>query len=87
MSEDEAIVLMWVSFAMALAVVRLLWVNRKLKRQLREQAAPAPAAAIPAPAERPTEVEELRKRVQVLERIATDGNPTLVREIEALRQA
>ncbi|MBA2635992.1 MAG: hypothetical protein H0U83_04795 [Sphingomonas sp.] len=45
------------------------------------QQAPLPSPATPAP-----EIEQLKQRVQVLERIATDGNPMLDREMEELRR-
>ena len=92
MSEDEAIVLMFYSIGVTLLLAWLLISNRRLKRKLRmlDQQVQTPADSSPrlAPAAtaRDSEVEELRKRVQVLERIATDGNPVLEREIDALRR-
>ena len=44
-------------------------------------------AAEPAPAAGSEEFEALKKRVQVLERIATDASPTLERELDELRRA
>ncbi|MEJ7776375.1 MAG: hypothetical protein WKF52_03090 [Sphingomicrobium sp.] len=45
------------------------------------QQAPLPSPATPAP-----EIKQLKQHVQVLERIATDGNPVLDREMEELRR-
>ena len=63
---------------------RIVRLRRKIER-FAEAATERPAQAVNAgPA---AEYDELRKRVQVLERIATEGSPTLERELEELRRA
>lgn len=97
MYEDEMIVAIWVAIALAFWVVKLKWTNRKLRKKVAalEQlptvaAGPTPAAPPVPPqlvAEQSPEMARLRARIEVLERIATDGNHSLEREIEALRRA
>lgn len=89
MHEDEFFAVVTI-IALGLFVLRLLWANLALKKRLKlaERSGPVPAMAAPAPAP-PTsnrEVEELRHRVQVLERITVDKENSLAREIENLRE-
>lgn len=77
---------MLVFFGLFLWIARLTWVNRKLKKQLELRAALTPpehASAIPA---KTGEIDALKARLQVLERIAVDKEHSLAREIEQLRQ-
>ncbi len=90
MSEDEFFMMLLITIALTLCVVRLVYVNRKLKKKVAVLEAGATAALAPHPVgpqqpQRSPEIDELRQRVHVLERIATDGNPLLRHEIEALR--
>lgn len=59
-------------------------------RGRRGQAGPAPDPSLPSPRETELEkeVESLRERIHVLERIATDGRKSrdLANEIESLRE-
>lgn len=91
MTDDELMVWVWVTVALVLWIAKLKWTNRKLRKKLALAAEPAAIAspvAQPALSATPTpEVERLRARIEVLERIATDGNQSLDREIEALRRA
>ena len=91
MTDDELMVWIWVMVAMVLWIAKLKWSNRKLRKKLALAVEPVPAAlpiAQPVLTATPTpEVERLRARIEVLERIATDGNHSLDREIEALRRA
>jgi hypothetical protein len=48
---------------------------------------PVQAIAPPADSRRDEELERIKKRLQVLERIATDDNNRLESEFEALRRA
>ena len=64
-------------------IVRLRW---KIERIAEGAALKAPEV-VHQPATRSPEMDELRKRIQVLERIATDGGPALDRELDALRRA
>ncbi len=93
MSDDEIAMMISTIMVLGIAVVWLLVSNRRLKRRMAQQEArleakldaalsePTAARALPAH----QELDELRKRVQVLERIATDDSPKLARDIEALR--
>lgn len=65
-------------------IVAIIFISRA-RRHRHEFSGPAPDAAYTAELER--EVADLRKRLEVLERIATDGNETrrLASEIESLR--
>ena len=94
MSEEFTIMMIMI-LGLGAWVIFLLASNWRLKRKLNrlndklEMKFDTVLAATPAPAALPAreaEFEELRKRVQVLERIATDGNPILDREIESLRR-
>ena len=92
MSDDEFFTMLFITFAVTLWVMRLVYVNRKLKKTVAAlesgaAEAAAPQALEPQQPQRAAEVDELRQRVQVLERIVTDGSPTLSREIDSLRQA
>ena len=61
---------------MTAAVIYLVAVNRSQRRQLAERSAdPVPDG----------EVERLRERVKVLERITVDKENSLAREIDGLR--
>ena len=92
-SEDEFIVAMLCAIAFGLWTCYLLLRNRSLKKRLRVEqsrslqfarAATLPAA--PSPVEhRDDDIVELRKRIQVLERITVDKEHSLAREIEELR--
>ncbi|MDQ3074804.1 MAG: hypothetical protein M3Q88_04225 [Pseudomonadota bacterium] len=94
MAEESFIAIaMLIAIALALWVGMLKWSNRKLRRRLAAAAQPAAlgapdaVAALPhqrAP-ERDQEVERLRDRVAVLERITCDKESTLSRDIESLR--
>jgi Tfp pilus assembly protein PilX len=86
MSDADYTLLMLLGLV-TLCAVYLLAVVRSQKRLIRSLTADANA---PKAAEADTEnqeVEVLRKRIQVLERIATDGNRTLDREFDQLRGA
>lgn len=98
-TEDEyMLVLVWALAFTALNIYLLLR-NRYLKRRLAATTGAAPTVGligkikakkkfVATPVlERDDEVAELRKRVQVLERITVDQENSLAREIEALRQA
>ena len=93
MNDGELMVMIWLMIGMGLWIVRLKWVNRKLNRQLAAQALAAAAPALPLPAaatpatrpERDAEMERLRERVAVLERITVDKENSLAREIDGLR--
>lgn len=88
MNDDELMVMIWLMIGMGLWIVRLKWINRKLKKQLTIQAAiPVTPAALVAEArpERDGEMERLRERVAVLERITVEKENTLSRQIEQLR--
>ena len=93
MYDDELMIMMFTMIGLAIIVLRQFFVMRRLKkridafelRMIQPAANPAGLVDPSPPAARESEVHELRKRVQVLERIATDGNQILEREIEALR--
>ena len=65
---------------------RIIRLRRKIER-IAEGAAARPIEVARPPVQNSAELDELRKRVQVLERIATDGNPTLDHQFEELRRA
>lgn len=63
-----------------------VWTQHKQKlAKLEVEAAKAAAAGGAGTAERERELRELRERVQVLERIVTDGSYDVASQIEALR--
>jgi hypothetical protein len=85
MTDNEFTLFVFLGIFMLLSAFqqfRLVRLRRKIER-IAEGGAMMAAPTVPAD----PEVEALRKRVQVLERIATDGNPRLNQEIEALRHA
>jgi hypothetical protein len=85
MTDNEFTLFVFLGIFMLLSAFqqfRLVRLRRKIER-IAEGGAMKAAPTVPAN----PEVEALRKRVQVLERIATDGNPRLNLEIEALRHA
>lgn len=96
-SEDEFIVAMMCALLFGAWTLYLLIRNRSLKKRLRfelerslqfaKASAPAPAPALPQERARDDEIIELRKRVQVLERITVEKEHSLAREIEELRHA
>jgi hypothetical protein len=90
MYEEQFILMLWISAALALWVIKLKFGNRKLRRQLAAKTAVEPVAletAAPAPAlpPRDPEVDRLRERVAVLERITVEKEHSLAREIDGLR--
>ena len=95
MYDDELMIMMFTMIGLAIIVLRQFFTTRRLKKRVSAlelrtvQPAAHPVDLIDSspPNARDSEVDVLRKRVQVLERIATDGNPVLEREIEALRRA
>ena len=86
MTDGEYTLLMLLGLV-TLCAVYLFAIVRSQKKTIAQLTAQAlrPVAAGEAPPESSSEVETLRKRVQVLERIATDGNSTIEREFEELR--
>lgn len=94
MTEDEFISMMFTIMALGTWVLWLLLSNRRLKKKLKAlQPAPAPVVAAPVmsppheTSRREEEIDQLRKRVQVLERIAVEKENSLAREIDSLRHA
>ena len=95
MYDDELMMLMFAVIGLAVIALRQYFVSRRLRKRLDalelrtiQPATHHPEAMLAAPAApRESDVDALRKRIQVLERIATDGNPVLDREIEELRRA
>ena len=95
MYDDELMIMMFMMIGLAIIVLRQFFVTRRLKKRVAALEMQLPQSAghtaglmeASTPAARDSEVLELRKRVQILERIATDGNQILDREIEALRDA
>ena len=88
MYEEQFIVTLWVCAALALWVIKLKWTNRKLRKQMASGPAPDQVVVAPAPpqaVERDPEVERLRDRVAILERITVEKESSLAREIESLR--
>ena len=91
-SEFTMFVFLWIFGAgIVIQTVRLFLLRKKFDRlALRNAQATQPA---PAPVERiaqsrdEDELERIKKRLQVLERIATDGSTRLDSELEALRRA
>ncbi|MDQ3145105.1 MAG: hypothetical protein M3Q57_09565 [Pseudomonadota bacterium] len=67
---------------------RIIKLRKTIENIALNSAQPAPPAALAPEAlpARDQELDVLKRRVQVLERIATDGSPTLEREFERLRQ-
>ena len=93
-SEDEFIVAMICALLFGAWTLYLLVRNRSLKKRLnwemeRSTAILSSMTSAPSPQSKPRDDEfsELRKRVQVLERITVDKEHSLSREIESLRQA
>ena len=93
MYDDELMIMMFTMIGLAIIVLRQFFAVRRLKKRVAalelRAIHPAGNAAdqlelVPQKA-RDSDVEDLRKRLQVLERIATDGNTMLEREIESLR--
>jgi hypothetical protein len=80
MTDGEYSLLMLVAL-LALASVYLLAVVRNQRKRIAELS----QAGAAVPVERDEEVKRLRARVQVLERIATDGKPSLEMELDELR--
>jgi hypothetical protein len=88
MSDGDYTLLMLLGLV-TLCAVYLLAVVRSQKKLLRSLTAGVDASKADgaAPDHGKQEVEVLRERVKVLERIATDGNRTLDREFDELRGA
>ena len=91
-SEFTMFVFLWIfGAAVVIQTVRLFLLRKKFDRLALRNAQSAPPA--PAPVERiaqsrdEDELERIKKRLQVLERIATDGSTRLDSELEALRRA
>lgn len=86
---DGAYTLLMLLGLVTLCAVYLLAVVRSQKKMIQRltAATDAPQAASAAPDQRNQEVEVLRERVKVLERIATDSNHSLEREFDQLRGA
>lgn len=96
-SEEEFVTAMVFALLFGAWTLYLLFRTSALKRRLRLQAerlaqteklaqfAQAPAPSLITSAQRDDEIVELRKRVQVLERITVDQENSLSREIEELR--
>jgi len=80
MTDGEYSLLMLVGL-LALVSVYLIAVVRSQKKRITELSESGAAA----PVARDEEVKRLRARIQVLERIATDGKPSLERELDELR--
>jgi hypothetical protein len=74
-------------FEMVLGIVIVVMIAACLKALFRYQAERARTAADPESARLRDEVKALRERIQVLERIATDKESQLEREIERLRDS
>lgn len=70
-------------------IVRLARIQHGTDRRSMSQPLLHPSQPSPRELELQKEVEDLRERIQVLERIATDGRPAkaLAAEIESLRDA
>lgn len=93
MYEDQFIVTMWIAGALALWVLKLKWTNRRLRKQIatltappaEAQAAIPPTLSAPPIAVRDPELDRLRERVAVLERITVEKEHSLAREIDGLR--
>ena len=90
-SEFAMFVFLWIFGAIILLQAwRIHRYRKKIETIALSSAAPKvaePAPMLPPAARRDEEFDALKKRVQVLERIATDGSPALEREIDELRRA
>ena len=91
-SEFTMFVFLWIfGAAVVIQTVRLFLLRKKFDRLALRSAQIAPT--VPAPVERiaqsrdEDELERIKKRIQVLERIATDGSTRLDSELESLRRA
>ena len=93
-SEFTMFVFLWIFGAgIVIQTVRLFLLRKKFDRLALRSAQAAPK--VPAPVDRiaqsrdedELELERIKKRLQVLERIATDGSTRLDSEWEALRRA
>ena len=94
MTDDDYMLLIFLILSLGVLVISQLLATRRLKKrvsalelQVTQPAQPGRPPDVNPAVTRGGEVDELRKRIQVLERIATDGNPVLEREIEELRSA
>ena len=97
MSDAEVVWMFLFFVAAAYGLYSKFYAVRRLRKKLDRISDAAlaslegsPAAQMPvvaaAPQRESDELLQLRRRVQVLERIATDGNPTLEREFDDLRR-
>ena len=85
MTDGEYSLLMLVAL-LAACTIYLVAVVRNQKRTIATlTASPAASVADPQLAQKDREIQELRDRVQVLERITVDNENSVAREIEALR--
>ena len=92
-SEEEFVVAMLCAIAFGTWTLYLLLRTRSLKKRLKAELqrslqfarAAAPPAALPQQPARDEDIMELRKRIQVLERITVEQEHSLSREIEELR--
>jgi hypothetical protein len=89
MNDSDFIFSIFLCLFMLLAAfqqVRIVRLRRKIEKIAEASAVRQATTTIEARSDSP-EMVELRKRVQVLERIATDGSPRLDAEFEELRRA
>ena len=87
MTDNEFTMFIMLGLISAYAVF-LRFQVRALRRKIEGIAVASATPAIPKTvAPEDPQINELKKRVQVLERITTDGHSSLDREIESLRHA
>ena len=88
MTDTEATIFTLLGLAVVAYAIYLRFTVWGLRRKIERIAltTAAPKAEIPA-APRDPQIDELKTRIQVLERITTDRHHSLDREIESLRHA
>ena len=87
MTDSEFIMLVFIGLFAAYAIF-LRFQVRGLRRKIEQIALAGATPRIEAPAvARDPQIDELKSRIQVLERITTDRHHSLDREIESLRHA
>ena len=82
----EGILALMIPLAPFIMVVALVWMNNQKKLEEKRLDAAANSSAEQA-ALRATNIAELEKRIEVLERIVTDRGYDVATQIEALRDA
>jgi hypothetical protein len=92
-SEEEFVTAMFFAIVFGFCTLLLLIRNRRLKKQVRKlrvaheaKAVEVAAPALPVAREPDPQIQEMKERIKVLERITVEREGSLAREFELLRE-